>query len=220
VTVDHQRLLVIGAGPGLGAAIARRFGREGFAVTLAARGGPGLAALADDLRGDGVRVEAAVADAAEPSVFRAALAELARPGGPGVVVYNAAVIAGDNILTVGSDRLLMAYAVDVLGAITAAQVFTPAMRRERRGTFLATGGDPGPSHAGLALGKAGLRAAVELMHDELKADGVHASSVTIGGAIAPGTRLDPSIIAETYWRLHTQPADAWRPEERVEGRPG
>jgi short-subunit dehydrogenase len=219
--VDPRRVLVIGAGPGLGAAVARRFGREGFAVTLAARSEQNLAGLAAELRNAGMTVDTVHADAAEPRTFRTALAELAGSTTPGVVVYNAAVITTDNILTAGTDHLLETYAIDVLGAVIAAQVFTPAMRRARRGTFLATGGHPGvtpePAYASLSLGKAGLRAAVALMHDELKSDGVHGTSITVAGAIAPGTPLDPDLIAEAYWRLHTQPADAWSAETYFDG---
>jgi short-subunit dehydrogenase len=111
--------------------------------------------------------------------------------------------------------------IDVLGAISAAQVFTPAMRQARTGTFLATGGyagvDPQPAYATISLGKAGLRAAVALMHEELKADRVHATSVTIAGAIAPGTPLDPDRIADTYWSLHSQPAGDWNAETYFDG---
>jgi hypothetical protein len=75
---------------------------------------------------------------------------------PSVVVYNAALIASDSILTSDVDYLLSAYAVDVLGAISAAQVFTPAMRRAGAGTFLATGGyagvAPQPAYATISLG--------------------------------------------------------------------
>src|SRR4051794_9718909 len=166
-------------------------------------------------------VDTVIADAAEPHAFRKALENLAERITPGVLIYNAALIASDGILTSDTDYLLSAYAIDVLGAISAAQVFTPAMRQARTGTFLATGGyagvDPQPAYATISLGKAGLRAAVSLMHEELKADRVHAASVTIAGAIAPGTPLDPDHIADTYWTLHTQPAGAWNAETHFDG---
>jgi short-subunit dehydrogenase len=211
--VDH--VVVLGAGPGLGLAVARRFGREGFAVTLVARREPDLAVLAGELRHAGVRVDTLAADVADPHGFRAALETLA-PRAPGVVVYNAAVTARDGILTSDVDHLLATHAVDVVGAVTAAQVFTPVMRRAGRGTFLATGGEPSPRHATLTLGKAGLRAAVSLLHDELTADGVHVTGVRIGGAITPGGALDPERIAETYWALHMQPASEWTAETHVD----
>jgi short-subunit dehydrogenase len=220
--LDLQHVLILGAGAGLGAAIARRFGREGFAVTLVARREQALADLADRLRQTGIVVDTVAADAADPRGFRRILDDLAQRITPGVVVYNAALIARDSILTCDHDYLLSSYAIDVLGAITAAQVFIPAMRRARAGTFLATGGYPGVepqvAFATLSLGKAGLRAAVSLLHHELAGDGVHVAGVTIGGAIASGTRLDPDRIADTYWALHTQPATDWSAETVFDGR--
>src|SRR4051812_2892008 len=148
-TLDPQRVLILGAGPGLGAAIARRFGREGFAVTLVARREQNLLDLADQLRRAGISVDTVTADASNAHGFRTALEDLAQRISPGVVVYNAALIASDSILAADNDYLLSAHAIDVLGAITAAQVFTPAMRQAGGGTFLATGGyagvDPQPS---------------------------------------------------------------------------
>jgi short-subunit dehydrogenase len=220
-TIDPKHVLILGAGPGLSASVARRFGREGFAVTLVARREQALADLANDLRGAGISVDTVTADAADPHGFRTDLEDLAERITPGVVVYNAALITSDNVLTSDTDYLLSAYAVDALGAISAAQVFTPAMRQAGSGTFLATGGyaavDPQPEYATITLGKAGLRAAVSLMHDELKADGVHATSITIYGPIAPGTAVAPERIAETYWALHTQPAAEWSAETVFDG---
>jgi short-subunit dehydrogenase len=219
---NGRHLLILGAGPGLSASVARRFGRGGCTVTLVARDEQKVTELADQLRGDGIAVDTATADAADAGSFRAALEGLAERMTPGVVVYNAALIASDSILAADNDYLLSAHAIDVLGAISAAQVFTPAMRQAGGGTFLATGGyagvDPQPSYATISLGKAGLRAAVSLLHDELKGDGVHVAGVTIAGAIAPGTALDPDRIADTYWTLHTQPAGDWSAETPFDGR--
>ena len=220
--VDPRRALILGVGPGLGASIARRFGREGFAVTLVARREQPLVDLADTLRSAGISADTATADAYDLQGFRTRLEVLARDVAPGVVVYNAALIARDRILTSETDHLLSAYAIDVLGAVIAAQVFTPAMRQAHAGTFLVSGGSPGvlpqPDYATLSLGKAALRAAMALMHEDLKADGVHSSGVTIGGAIAPGTAFDPDRIADTYWGLHAQPLSEWAAETAFDGR--
>src|SRR6478609_163342 len=99
-TVDPHHLLLIGAGPGVGAAVVRRFGREGFRATLASRGGEKLDQLAADLREEGVLVDTLVADASDLDSYRSTLESLyAAPGSPGVVVYNASVLAPDDILT-------------------------------------------------------------------------------------------------------------------------
>jgi short-subunit dehydrogenase len=219
--INPKHLLILGAGPGLSASIARRFGREGFSITLVARREQALTELAEALRADGIPVDTATADAADATGFRSVLETLAERITPGVVVYNAARIARDSVLDIDAEYMLSSYAVNVVGAISAAQVFTPAMREAKTGTFLATGGyaymDPEPVHASLSLGKAGLRAAIALLHKELKDDGVHAASVTIHGTIAPDTPLAPERIAETYWHVHRQPAGDWTAETHFEG---
>jgi short-subunit dehydrogenase len=220
-STQTPQALIVGVGPGLGISLARRFGREGFAVTIAGRNEQKLKEFAEQLRGEGITVETAIADAADPKAFQASLQELAATITPSVVVYNAAIIAADNVLTSDIDYLITNYNIDAFGAIIAAQVFTPAMRQAGKGTFLASGGyagvDPQPAYATISLGKAGLRAATTLIHKELKDEGVHAASVTIAGAITPGTPMDPDLIADTFWTLHTQPAGDWTAETVFDG---
>jgi short-subunit dehydrogenase len=219
-TQDPHHLLVLGAGPGLGAAIAQRFGREGFAVTLVARRAEPLEALADELRDAGITAGTVVGDAGDVHGFRQILTDLARQITPDVVVYNAALKISDNLLTSDTDHLVTAHAVDVLGAVTAAQVFTPAMRRAGAGTLLVTGGSlgvsPHPAYASMSLGKASLRAAVSVLHDELKADGVHVAGITIGVVVNRDGGVHPNRIAETFWALHTQPTADWTAETVID----
>jgi short-subunit dehydrogenase len=218
---DTKHAHVQGAGPGLGAALARRFGREGFAVTVAARDEQRLGAIAKQLRGEGITVDVATVDAAEPKAFQAQLTALAEKITPSVVVYNAAVIAQDNVLTSDIDYLTTSYNVDTFGAIVAAQVFVPAMRAAGEGSFLVTGGyagvDPYPAYATLGIGKAAVRAVTTLLFKELKDEGVHAASVTVAGAIEPGTPMAPELIAERFWELHTQPSTEWVGETLFDG---
>jgi short-subunit dehydrogenase len=220
-STSTPQALIVGVGPSLGISLARRFGREGFAVTIAGRNQDKLSGFAEQLRGEGITVHTAIADAADPKAFQASLQELAGKITPSVVVYNAAVIAADNVLTSDIDYLITNYNIDAFGAIVAAQVFTPAMRQAGTGTFLSSGGyagvDPQAEYATLSLGKAGLRAATTLIHKELKDEGVHAASVTIAGAIEPGTPMAPELIADTFWSLHTEPAGAWTAETVFDG---
>src|SRR5258707_2916728 len=90
-SVDPRHLLLIGAGPGVGAGVVRRFGRGGFHSTLISRGET-LDQLAGELRSDGLEIETVVADIADLDGYRATLERIFRvPGAPGVVVYNAAL---------------------------------------------------------------------------------------------------------------------------------
>jgi NAD(P)-dependent dehydrogenase (short-subunit alcohol dehydrogenase family) len=160
-SVDPLHLLLIGAGPGVGAGVVRRFGREGFRSTLISRG-QGLEQLAAQLRGGGLEIEPVVADIEDLDGYRAALEGIfGAPGAPGVAVYNAALPDPGEILDTTIGRLRTAYAVDVLGAVVAAQVAAPVLRTAGTGTLLFTSGGfadhPVPALASRSIGKAALR---------------------------------------------------------------
>ena len=218
-SVDPRHLLLVGAGPGLGTAVARRFAGEGYRLTLVARSEP---AVAQELRDTGADVSVLRADAGDAEGLRAALAPLfASAGAPGVVIYSAALAAFDDLLTVSPQQLADAYAVDVIGAVITAQLAVPPMRAAGGGTLLFTGGgfaDRLPQElASLSLGKVALRAAATMLARRVRDDDIHAGSLTILGQIAPGTPFDPDAIADVYWTISNEPRDAWREEYRFEG---
>jgi NAD(P)-dependent dehydrogenase (short-subunit alcohol dehydrogenase family) len=200
--------VIIGAGPGIGVAVARRFAREGHAIGLVARTARTVDASAGALAGNGVPVLALTADAADEDGLRAALDEFARRFGvPDVLVYNAAVIRGDRPGELGIRSHQETWAVNVGGAIAAAAHTLPAMAARGQGTYLLTGGMPLPDAGwtSLSLGKAGVRTLTALLAQEYGPAGVHVATVTVAGAVGPGTAFDPDDIAEHYWRLHGQP---------------
>jgi NAD(P)-dependent dehydrogenase (short-subunit alcohol dehydrogenase family) len=219
---DPRHLLLVGTGPGLGAAIARRFAREGYRLTLVARSEETIAPLAEELRGAGADVAVVQADAGDPEYLRGALSPVfADPGAPGVAIYNAALATADELLTVSAQQLADAYAVDVIGGVLTAQLAVPAMRAAGGGTLLFTGGgfaDALPQTlATLSLGKVALRAVATMLARQLRDDDIHAGSLTILGQIASGTPFDPDSIADAYWAICSEPPDAWREEYRFEG---
>jgi NAD(P)-dependent dehydrogenase (short-subunit alcohol dehydrogenase family) len=219
--VDPHHLLLIGAGPGVGAGVVRRFGREGFRSTLISRGET-LDQLASDLRSGGLEVAAIVADIADLGGYRETLERIfSAPEAPGVVVYNAALPDPGQILEISVERLRIAYDVDVIGAVVAAQVAAPVLRAAGGGTLLVTSGgfadNPVPALASLSIGKAAVRSAQTLVAAGVRDDGIHAATVTIAGAVKPGTNFDPDSIAELFWTAHTDPKDAWQTEYRFTG---
>ncbi|HEY6760260.1 MAG TPA: SDR family NAD(P)-dependent oxidoreductase [Baekduia sp.] len=221
---DPRHLLLVGTGPGLGAAVARRFAREGFRLTLVARSPGTIATLADELRGTGADVAVVQADAGDAGSLRAALGPVvADSGAPGVVIYSAALAAPDELLTVSPEQLANAYAVDVIGAVMTAQLVVPALRAAGGGTLLFTGGgfaDALPEQlATLSLGKVALRAVATMLARQLRDDNIHAGSLTILGQIVPGTPFDPDAIADAYWAICHEGPDAWQEEYRFEGAP-
>jgi len=219
--VDPRHLLVIGAGPGLGGAIAHRFAQGGYHLTLLARRTDGLAKLASDLADAGAAVDTVAADASDPEGLRATLTSLyAGTGAPGVLVYNASMLTPDSLLSSDVAHLHQAYDVDVVGAIVATQVAAPAMRAAGGGTILFTGGGwadhPGPAWGTVSLGKAALRPAATMLGAELAGDAIRVASITIAGQIRPGTPFSPDHIAEKYWSV-VQSDGTWQSEFRFDG---
>ncbi|NIK55440.1 SDR family NAD(P)-dependent oxidoreductase [Kribbella shirazensis] len=205
--------IVVGVGPGIGLAVARRFVREGMSAGLIARSDATVKAAAAELgNADVLSVTADVTD--EPGL-RAALDRVVEAYGvPEVVVYNAALIQPDRIGDLSAQQHLDALAVNVVGAITTAAHLAPAMAERGSGSFLITGGMPAskPEYASLSLGKAGVRTVVSLLDQQYGAAGLHAASVTVSGGVAPGSVWDPDEIANHYWRLHTQTPAEWMHE--------
>jgi NAD(P)-dependent dehydrogenase (short-subunit alcohol dehydrogenase family) len=220
-TVDPRHLLLIGAGPGVGASVVRRFGREGFRSTLISRSGT-AGQLAPELRRGGLEIETIRADIEDLDGYRTTLERIfGAAGAPGVVVYNAALPDPGEILDTTVERLRTAHDVDVLGAVVAAQVAVPALRAAGGGTLLVTSGgfadNPVPALASLSMGKAALRSAQTLIAAGVRDDDIHAATITIAGAVKPGTNFDPDTIAELFWTAHTDSKDAWKTEYRFTG---
>lgn len=213
-------IVVIGAGPGIGASVARRFAREGFSVGLIARSRATVDAALALLADSNVNRYGLTADAADEAALGAALDKLVEQlGVPDAVVYNAAIIQFDSIGELTVAQHLEAWAVNVVGAITTSTHLLPAMAALGRGTFVITGGMPIPlpDVASLSLGKAGVRALTEMLEAKYKPSGVHVATVTVGGAVAPNSALDPDDIAAEYWRLHAQPSGSWEREVLFDG---
>ena len=220
-SIDNRHLLLVGAGPGLGMAVARRFAEGGYRVTLVARGTDGLRALADGLADTGARIDTIVADASDPGALRARMAELyGEEGAPGLIVYNAVMGAPDKLLESSVEHLQTAYTVDVISAIVLTQVAAPAMRAAGSGTILVTGGGfadyPIPVLATVSLGKAALRSAATMLGADLEPDGIRVATLTIMGQIVAGTPFDPEKIAQRYWEV-VNTDGPWQAEFRFTG---
>jgi NAD(P)-dependent dehydrogenase (short-subunit alcohol dehydrogenase family) len=191
-------------------------------VTLVARHPESLVETSAQVIGIGARVLTRQASATDESELRTALdTSLTEFGPPDLLVYNAALLRRDAPGELSSAQLLDAYAVNVVGAMTAATHLAPAMTARRTGSILFTSGRPEPAAAftSLSLGKAAQRALADVLAQQLGPDGIHVATVTIHGPIDPGTRYDPDRIAEAYWLLHRQPRDEWELDHHFTGRP-
>lgn len=220
-SIDSGHLLLVGAGPGLGLAVAHRFAAGGYRLTLVARSADRLGDLARSLSDTGAEVNTVEADASSPEDLRSRLAELYRDeGAPGVVIYNAVLGVPDQLMSSTVTHLQEAYAVDVIGAIVAAQEAAPTMRAAGFGRMIVTGGGfadhPIPALATISLGKAALRSAATMLGADLGPAGIRVATLTIAGQIAAGTAFDPALIAERYWQV-VQMDDPWQAEFRFTG---
>jgi NADP-dependent 3-hydroxy acid dehydrogenase YdfG len=211
-------LLVIGAGPGIAAATARRFGREGFAVGLVARREEALADLGTALRAEGIRAEEATAEAGEPASLTAAVAALVEAQGPvDVLLYNVSVGRSAVVADLTPEDLLADLAGGTAGLQTAVRAVLPGMRERGSGTVLVTGGGaadrPVPTMATLGVQKAAVRALVQVQARALAPEGIHVATATIRGFVGEDKQIHPDRIAELYAELVAEtdgPQEAWR----------
>ncbi len=217
---------VLGVGPGLGAAISRRFAREGFAVALLARSEGSTAPVREDIErsgGEALAVEADATDAA--SVARAFERVRNSLGDPEVFVYNAGAFRMGGIMDLSPEDFDACLKANCAGAFYAAQQVLPAMLEQGRGTVILTGATASlrgsAKFSALATGKFALRAFAQSMAREFGPRGVHVAHTIIDGQIdtpkvrsmSPdrdeSTMLSPDAIAEAYWQLHRQNSTAW-----------
>jgi short-subunit dehydrogenase len=202
-----KTIIIVGAGKGLGNHIGMKFGRNGFRVVLMARNENSLKEYEEELQGEGIEVYTQVADAAKTDTLTSAFYKVkAEFGTPDVLVYNIGVTGADQPGTINSEELMRHFQVDVASAYHCVQQVVSEDFAERNGTIILTGGGlalyPHPAYTPLSIDKAALRAMAFLLHDELSPKGVFVGTVTIAGAIAPGTSLAPELIAEKYWDMY------------------
>ena len=196
---------IIGAGPGMGRAIARRFGRAGHRLAVFARGN--AAAEAAALQAEGFDATGATLDAGDPAAVQAALTAL---GLVQVLVYNATAVTTAKPMALAPAQLAADLAVSVGGVLAAAQAVAPGMVAAGGGSILLTGGGfalrPMAALASLGMGKAALRNLAFSLAEELAPQGVRVGTVTILGMVAPGTPFAPEAIAEAFFALHADRA--------------
>lgn len=206
-------IVIVGAGPNLGAAVARRFGREGMAVGLVSRNAEKLEALAGELRGDGLTVEFAAADIRDADGLSKAIRSLASSLGEVEVLEYSPLPAREfmkPILETTVDDVRGPLEFSVLGAVAAATAVLPAMLDAGKGTILFTTGgaaiNPYPLRAGVGISFAGEVAYARMLHDELHDRGIHVGHTAIAGRIAPGEDHEPDEVADLLFQHHTDRA--------------
>ena len=211
-------LLVIGAGPGIAAATARKLGGDGYDVSLVARREAPLAALGEALRNEDLPVGWAAADAGDPADLSRAVQGLLDSTGPvDVLLYNVSVGREVRIPELSPEDLLGDIAAGAVGLQTGLRAVLPGMRERGSGTVLVTGGGsadrPLAGMASLGVQKAALRALAQAQAQALTPEGVHVATVTIRGFVGEDRQITPDRIADLYAELvaeTTGPRENWR----------
>jgi NADP-dependent 3-hydroxy acid dehydrogenase YdfG len=204
-------IIIVGAGPNLGAAVARRFGHEGLSVGLVARDERKLAAIEADLSEHGIDAAYAAADIRDADGLSAAITLLAQGLGPVEVLEYSPLPAREfmkPILETSVDDVRGPLEFSVLGAVAAVTTVVQAMLERGSGTILFTTGgaaiNPYPLRAGVGISFAAEVAYARMLHDELADRGIHVGHTAIAGRIAPGEDHEPDDIAEVLWRHHAE----------------
>jgi NADP-dependent 3-hydroxy acid dehydrogenase YdfG len=202
-------VVVVGAGPNLGLAVARRFGREGFAVGLISRTESRLVELSAQLQLDGIASAGAAADIRDSDALASAIHRLADELGPVEVLEYSPLPAPEFMKPVLETTVQDVWGplqFSVLGAVAATQAVIGPMREAGRGTILFTTGgaavNPYPARAGVGISFAGEVAYARMLHDALRDEGVHVAHIAVAGRIAPGADNEPDDVAEVLWTHH------------------
>jgi NAD(P)-dependent dehydrogenase (short-subunit alcohol dehydrogenase family) len=222
----YQSALIVGAGSGLSASLARAFARQGMRVALAARAVDKLAGLAKDT---GAKTYAC--DASQRADVDTLFAALDTAGAPDVVVYNASYRTRGPLIDLDPAEVQKAIAVSAFGGFLVAQAAARRMLPKKHGAILFTGASASvkgyAQSAPFAMGKFALRGLAQSMARELSPQGIHVAHFVIDGGIksarraepsdAPDSLLDADAIAESYLQVLAQPRSAWTHE--IELRP-
>ena len=222
--MDKPVAVVVGVGPGLGSAVARRFAAAGFAVAVARRRPEESADLAEEIGGRAYACDATEQDSVD-AMFAAIDKEL---GSPRVMVYNAGAYKPGGILEIEAADFERCWRIGCLGGFHVGQAAARRMVAAGAGTIIFTGATAAlrgsAKFTNLAVPKFGLRALAQSMARDLGPRGVHVAHTIIDGQISgerTGYRaeergndavLAPDAIAEAYYQLHAQPRSAWTQE--------
>lgn len=208
---------VVGVGPGIGLAVARRFAMAGMDLALVARNSERLDGYRESLAPYGREIRTYACDAAEQYELVKVFQDLRETlGAPELLVYNASVLKEAPPSRLSPEGFIREFRSNCVGALVCAEEVIPEMRRRQRGTIVFTGGGlalkPRFPLASLSIGKGAIRTLALMLADELEPEGIHVATVTVDGFVQPGTAFDPDRIAEEYWKLHTEPKGKWTRE--------
>ena len=213
-------IVVLGAGPGVGAAVARRFGQAGYDPALISRSEEQLGELGRELQSEGFTTGWTAADLTDSDALIAAISRFGQHAGAiQHLHFNPSVTRMKNVLTLTVDELVADVRVSIGSLITAVQAARPFMSSGARIT--ATGSraadHPWADATTLGIQKAGLRNLVQAIDATLAPDGIRAMSLTVNGTLAPDSPFDPRHVADAIFDASQTEHEFWSSEVRFDG---
>jgi NAD(P)-dependent dehydrogenase (short-subunit alcohol dehydrogenase family) len=228
----NASVAIVGAGDYIGAAIARRFAREGYLVHAGRRNGEKLQPLVAEIEAAGGRCVGRTLDARQEDAVGAFMAEADAAAPLEVAVFNIGANVNFPLLDTTERVFRKVWELACYAGFLSGREAARAMLPRGRGSIFLTGATAsvrgGKGYAAFASAKFGLRAVAQSMARELGPQGIHVAHLVIdagvdtawvrerinarGGAAEERVLMDPASIAETYWQLHQQPRDAWTHE--------
>lgn len=208
-------VVVVGAGPGVGGAVARRFARAGHDVGLLGRNQQALDALVPELERLGAAVGHAAVDVTDTEAAGSAVRRMGEHAGRIDVLHvNPSAFREKDPLSLTVPELLEDVALGVGTLLTAVQAARPFMTAGGRVSVTGSMAADRPWHRAASLGvqKAGVRNLVHSLDATLAPDGIRAVSVTVRGTLAAEGPFSPDRVAEAIWAAVTTPEDQWRSE--------
>lgn len=214
---DKHVAVIVGAGPGLGAAAARRFADSGMTTILVSRNAERLNELASNIEG----AVAYSCDATDEAAVEALYTDIEANQGPvEVLVYNPGGGFGRTpVVEQTADRFRAVWEFTAFGGFLNCRAAAQRMLLRGHGMILITGATAslrgGKGFSAFASGKFALRALAQSMARELGPEGIHVAHINIDGMIGAsddGSKLDPDDIAETYYGLFKQSKSNWTQE--------
>ncbi len=219
-------IVVCGHGPGISDAVARKFGKAGFAVAVVARSAERLKSAAEALTKAGITAKAFPCNLGDPEAVRSLIREVRASLGPiSVLHWNAYTGGAGDLTTAPVEELHAPLGVAVFGMVAGVQEALPDLKKEK-GAVLVTGGglayyDPKVDEMavqwgamGLAVAKAAQHKTVGMLHQKLAGDGVYVGELVVRGTVkgtafdSGNATLEPSAIAEKFWDLYQRRAEA------------
>ncbi len=213
-------IVIVGAGPGLGAAIAHRFGRAQYSVALISRGEQQVEALGRELQGVGVTAGWTAVDVTDSTAFRAAVDRFG--GFTGTIDhlhFNPSAFREKDPLELTPPELLQDVHLGVGALLDAVQAARPHMQAGGRVTATGSMAADRPWNRAASLGvqKAGLRNLIHSLDTTLRPDGIRAMSLTVNGTLGPDTPFDPSLVADALYDAAGRDDTDWSTEVAFDG---